>query len=65
MPTELPDTTASADRVRATLQEIVRLAVADMIARQECEAPPDTSDPDLRRIDGQTDRIRDAQRARD
>ncbi|WP_420915826.1 DUF6538 domain-containing protein [Oceaniglobus indicus] len=65
VPTELPDTTANADRVRATLQEIVRRAVADMIARQERKAPPVTSDADLRRIDAQTDRIRDAQRARD
>nr|WP_166434047.1 tyrosine-type recombinase/integrase [Roseovarius spongiae] len=62
---ELQDSPVSEARVRAMLKEIVRRAVADMIARQEGDTSVDGSEACLRRIDAETSRIRDAQRARD
>jgi len=65
VPTELHDTPVSADRVRAMLQEIVRQAVARMIARQESDTP--ISDPEVHfgQIGAEGAQIREAQRARD
>ncbi|MEO9629684.1 MAG: DUF6538 domain-containing protein [Sulfitobacter sp.] len=62
---ELEDNAACDARVQATLKEIVRRAMATMIARQESDASGESSEACLRRIDAETCRIRDAQRTRD
>ncbi len=62
---ELENNTACDARVQAMLKEIVRRAVATMIARQESDASGENSETCLRRIDAVTCRIRDAQRTRD
>lgn len=65
MLTELHDTPVSADRVRAMLQEIVRQAVAPMIARQESDTPASDPEVHLRQIGAEGAQSREAQRARD
>ncbi|MGR3495646.1 hypothetical protein [Citreimonas sp.] len=62
---ELQDSPVSEARVSAMLRELVRRAVAGMIARQESDAPVDKSDACLGRIEAESKLIRDAQRARD
>jgi len=62
---ELQDSPVSEARVQAMLKEMVRRAVAAMIARQESDTSVNNSEACLRRIDADTSRIRDAQRARD
>lgn len=62
---ELQDSPVSEARVQAMLKEMVRRAVADMIARQEIEAVTGSSETYLARIGSETGRIRDAQRTRD
>ncbi len=65
MPEELQDSPVSEARVQAMLKEMVRRAVAAMIARQESDLSVDGSEASLRRIEAETGQIRDAQRARD
>ncbi|HEY9039240.1 MAG TPA: hypothetical protein VIN05_09910 [Roseovarius sp.] len=62
---ELQNTPVSADRVRAMLQEMVRRAVARMIARQESDTGVSDPDVHLRQIGAEEAQIRQAQRARD
>ena len=62
---ELQNNRACEARVQAMLKEIARRAVAAMIARQEGDTSGESSDAYLRRIDAETSRIREAQRARD
>ncbi|MWD27228.1 tyrosine-type recombinase/integrase [Aquicoccus sp. SCR17] len=62
---ELQDSPVSEARVQAMLKEIVRRAVAGMIARQESGSVTEIPESYLGRIDKETGRIRDAQRARD
>lgn len=64
MLSELQNSPVCETRVKSMLQEIVRRAVAGMIARQENAAPADTSDAYLHQIASETNRIRGAQRAR-
>ncbi|MBU2961180.1 hypothetical protein KO516_10215 [Citreicella sp. C3M06] len=62
---ELQDSPVSEARVQAMLKEIVRRAVAGMIARQESESVTEISESYLDRIDTEAGHIRDAQRTRD
>ncbi|WP_273249513.1 tyrosine-type recombinase/integrase [Sediminimonas qiaohouensis] len=62
---ELQDSPVCEARVQSMLREIVRQAMAGMIARQESDAPVDTSDASLCRISAEASLIRNAQQARD
>ncbi|WP_370311065.1 hypothetical protein, partial [Sagittula sp.] len=62
---ELQDSPVSEARVQAMLKEIVRRAVAGMIARQESESVTEISESYPDRIDTEAGHIRDAQRTRD
>ena len=65
MLTELQDTPVNAVRVRAMLQEMVRRAVARMIARQESDTPVSDPEVHLRQIGAEGAQIREAQRVKD
>ncbi|QPZ92048.1 tyrosine-type recombinase/integrase [Thioclava electrotropha] len=62
---ELKNSPVSEAQVQAMLKEIVRRAVAGMIARQESGSVAEISESYLGRIDTETGHIRDAQRTRD
>ncbi|TNF22417.1 MAG: hypothetical protein EP318_03755 [Rhodobacteraceae bacterium] len=62
---DLQESPISEARAGAMLREIVRRAVAEMIARQESNAPAEQSDAYLGRLDAETSLIRDAQQTRD